>query len=153
MNGNLLESVDSEKDFGVIMDSELKFHIHTSSAIKKANKILGLIKRTFVYKSMVRPILEYGNTIWGPHFKLGQQAIEKIQRRATKFVGAISNLTYKERLERSNLPSLFYRRRRGHKQKFFKERAKKTVRSQSFSRRVINEWNGLSLEIVDAETG
>ena len=46
INGHLLESMDSEKDLGVIMDSELKFHIHTSSAIKKANKILGLIKKT-----------------------------------------------------------------------------------------------------------
>ena len=88
MNGYLLDNVDSKKDLGVIMDSELKFHIHASSAIKKANKILGLIKRTFAnldantlplfYKSMVRPHLEYGNTVWSPHFKLDQQAIEKV---------------------------------------------------------------------------
>ena len=72
MNGHLLENVNFEKDLGVIMDSEHKFHIQTSSPIKKANKILGLIKKTFanldantlplLYKSMVRPHLEYGNT-------------------------------------------------------------------------------------------
>ena len=119
---------------------------------------------------MVRPHLEYGNTAWGPHVKLDQQAIEKVQRRATKLVGSISNLTYKERLASLNLPSLLYRRRRGdmimaspffkfntaatrgHKQKLFKQRATKTVRCQSFSRRVINDWNGLSSEVVDAET-
>ena len=49
MNGHLLGSVDFEKDLGVIMDSELKFHIHTSSAIKKANKILDFIKKAFAY--------------------------------------------------------------------------------------------------------
>ena len=192
MNGHLLENVNFEKDLGLIVDSELKFHIQTSSAIKKANKILGLIKKTFanldantlplLYKSMVSPHLEYGNTAWGPHFKLGQQAIEKVQRRATKLVGSISNLTYKERLTSLNLPSFLYRRRRGdmimafkiingklgikhstffkfntaatrgYKQKLFKQRATKTVRSQSFSRRVINDWNGLSSEVVNAET-
>ena len=72
MNGYLLESVG------------LKFHIHTSSAIKKGNTILGLIKGTFanldanalplLYKSMARPHFEYGNTVWGPHIKLDQQA-------------------------------------------------------------------------------
>ena len=41
---------------------------------------------------------------------------------------------------------------RGHKPKLFRQRATKTVRSQSFSRRVIKEGNGLSPEVVDAET-
>ena len=41
---------------------------------------------------------------------------------------------------------------RGHKQKLFKQRATKTVRSQSFSHRIINDWNGLSSEVVNAET-
>ena len=41
---------------------------------------------------------------------------------------------------------------RGHKQKLFQQRAIKIVRRQSFSRRVINEWNGLSPEVVNAET-
>ena len=109
MNGHLLKGVDSGKDLGVIMDSELTFHIHTSSAIKKANKILSLLKRAFanldantlplLYKSMVRPHLEYGTTVWGPYFKLDQQAIEKVQRRAAKLVGSINNLTYKKDLK------------------------------------------------------
>ena len=38
MNGHLLENVNFEKDLGVIMDSELKFHIQTSSAIKEGQQ-------------------------------------------------------------------------------------------------------------------
>ena len=38
---------------------------------------------------------------------------------------------------------------RGHKQKLFKQRAIKIVRSQSFSCCVINEWNLLSLEVAE----
>ena len=78
MNGHLLENVNFNKDLGVIMDSELKFHIQTSSAIKKANKILGLIKKTFanldantlplLYKSMVRRPLRIWKYCMGPTF-------------------------------------------------------------------------------------
>ena len=36
-----------EKDLGVIMDIELKFHKHTAYAVKKASKILELFRATF----------------------------------------------------------------------------------------------------------
>ena len=48
MNGYTLEQVTEEKDLGIIIDNELKFHKHTAMAIKKANRILGLIKKSFV---------------------------------------------------------------------------------------------------------
>ena len=48
MNGYTLEQVTEEKDLGIIIDKELKFHKHTAMAIKKANIILGLIKKSFV---------------------------------------------------------------------------------------------------------
>ena len=71
LNDHILEEAHDQKDLGVIIDVELKFHQHTASVSKKANQILGLIKRSFytrdemtiatLYKSMVRPHLEYGN--------------------------------------------------------------------------------------------
>ena len=62
---------------------------------------------------MVRPHLEYGNVIWGPHYKGDMKAIEKVQKRATKIVPSLENLPYVGRLETRNLPSLVYRRKRG----------------------------------------
>ena len=122
MNGYALQNV-KEKDLGILVDDKLKFHTHTSSVIKKANSILGLIKRSFsvldentlprLYTSMVRPHLEYGNVIWGPHYKGDIKAIEKVQKRATKIVPSLKNLPYVRRLETLNLPSLVYRRKRG----------------------------------------
>ena len=44
-----LESVDSEKDLGVIIDKSLSFGEHISSKISIANRNLGLIIRTFTY--------------------------------------------------------------------------------------------------------
>ena len=102
MNDYALQNVKEEKDLGIFIDDKLKFHTHTSSVIKKANSILGLIKRSFsvldentlprLYKSMVRPHLEYGNVIWGPHYKDDMKAIEKVQKRATKIVPSLKNL-------------------------------------------------------------
>jgi ribonuclease P/MRP protein subunit RPP40 len=122
MDGVTLESTDREKDLGVIIDEQLKFHIHVAEAVKKATKLLGLIKRTFscldidtlprLFTTMVRPHLEYGNLIWHPRFELDAMEIEKVQRRATKLVSCIKHLPYSERLKTLKIPSLYYRRRR-----------------------------------------
>ena len=49
MEGRQLEQTVSEKDLGITMDKELKFHMQTSAAVNKANQILGLIKKTRRY--------------------------------------------------------------------------------------------------------
>ena len=79
MSGRILEKIETQNDLGVLMDTEIKFHQQTSSAIKRANQILGLIKKTsaakneenisVLYKTFVRPLLEYANVIWGPIYK------------------------------------------------------------------------------------
>ena len=66
-----------------------------------------------LYKTLVRPHLEYGNLIWGPFNRADQKLIERVQRRATRLVPEIKGLPYPERLRRLGLPSLYYRRRRG----------------------------------------
>ena len=45
MGGNILEQVKEEKDLGVLIDAELKFHKQTAAAVKMANSVLGLIKK------------------------------------------------------------------------------------------------------------
>ena len=123
-NGNFnIENTNEEKDLGITFDNNLKFDIHITTSVNKANKILGLIKRNFKYidkqifnqlfKSLVRPHLEYGQCIWSPFLIRQSKQIENIQRRATKIVPGLYNLTYAERLKRLDLPSLKYRRLRG----------------------------------------
>ena len=130
MNGHMLESTTQEKDLGVIIDDTLKFHVHTAAAAKKANQVLGIIKKSYsardadtistLYKAMVRPLLEYGNVIWGPHYRMDMKTIERVQRRATKLVDELRDKPYKERLKALKLPSLIYRRRRGDMITMFK---------------------------------
>ena len=78
MNSNgiitVLDESSCERDLGVLIDNKLKFSSHVDAAVSKANKILGLIKRTLTYmdvdnvtllfKSLVRPHLEYANVAW-----------------------------------------------------------------------------------------
>ena len=123
INNQPLPTVELEKDLGVFVDDHLKFHDHTAAVVAKANRILAIISKSFanldllmfpiLYKVLVRPILEYGNVVWGPFFVTDQIAIEKVQRRATKLVTSIRELPYNERLSTLKLPSLYYRRRRG----------------------------------------
>ena len=118
----VITKVDSEKDLGVTIDKNLNFREHISSKINLANRNVGIIFRTFtyldpemfknLYKSIVRPHLEYGTVIWSPMYKKDKIAIENVQRRATKLVRSCKDLSYPERLRKLGLPSLEYRRER-----------------------------------------
>ena len=65
-----------------------------------------------LYKSLVRPHLEYATLIWSPLYKKDRKIIENVQRRATKLIRCCKNLSYPERLKKFRLPSLEYRRER-----------------------------------------
>ena len=88
LNGVVIDSVDSQKDLGILFDNQLRFHHHTTTIVAKANRLLGLIKRSFdhlnsdmltkLFVTIVRPTLEYCNSIWGPSFILDQRKIEKV---------------------------------------------------------------------------
>ena len=114
---------DEEKDLGVVFDCMLSFDSHIQTVINKANRNIGIIRRTFsyltrkgfikLYKALVRPHLEYGNAIWHPHLKRQSTSVEKVQRRATRLLFEVNTLTYGERLIFLKLPSLKFRRTRG----------------------------------------
>ena len=99
---------------------QLTFHQQTSKVVQKANRVLSLIKKSFeyittdmlpvLYKSLVRPVIKYGNL---PFFNQDISRIESVQRRATRIVPSLAPLPYLERLKSLKLPSLLYRCKRG----------------------------------------
>ena len=105
----VVEKVTSEKDLGVTFDQKLKFTDHINNKVNKANRNVGLIFRTFtfmnkemflnLYKSIVRPHLEYASTVWSSMFKKDKILIENVQRRATRLVKSIKHLPYEDRLK------------------------------------------------------
>ena len=118
-----LVSTPVERDLGVHVDSQLKFREQAAAAISKASRILAVIRRSFnaideitlplLFRTMVRPHLEYANSVWGPFNREDQKRVERMQRRATKLVPGVRDLPYEGRLRALNLPSLYHRRRRG----------------------------------------
>lgn len=54
LNGHTLQTTDNEKDLGVIVDNKLKFHTHTAAAYKKANQMLGLVKKRLIRHAMLQ---------------------------------------------------------------------------------------------------
>ena len=159
--------------------------------------ILNLIRRNFshidknvfnkLYKSLVRPHLEYAQEVWQPHLIRQSKLLEGVQRRATKLIHSIKNLTcvcHVERLSYLKLPTLKYRRlrgdliltfniflngdqevidkllnpktcthsvqTRGHNKKLNKEYSRLDIRKHSFTQRIVNTWNNLPSNIVNA---
>ena len=122
MGESEIQQVTEEKDLGIIIDDKLKFKQHINQQTKKANQRLGMIKRSFdfmdkdifltLFKSIVRPHLEYGNSVWSVIYKKEAIQLENVQRRATKQIKNIQHKTYTQRLKYLGLPSLQYRRLR-----------------------------------------
>jgi len=192
MEGNAISKDMTMKDLGVTFQNNLKFEEHIFRICATANSRLAIIKNTFhriekegfliLYKSLVRPILEYCNLIWSPHLKKHQRKVEQVQRRATRLIHGINHLSYPERLKALDIPTLYYRRRRadliqvyriinnidcikfetlfeldtgitrGNSLKLRKPRAMTSVKLHSFSNRVINDWNELSDAVVTSRS-
>ena len=118
-----IEKTYSERDLGIQVSSNLKYHNQVSKAASKANSMLGMLKRTFVsrdkniwkklYTTYVRPHLEFAVSAWNPYLQKDINTLEKVQRRATKVSYPIKNLKYEDRLSDLKLTTLQDRRLRG----------------------------------------
>ena len=99
-------------------------------AASKGNQILRLIMRTFMYKgkqlivqlyrTIVRPHLEYCIQAWRPYRKTDIDKLERIQRRATKIIPELRDLSYESRLLQCGLTALETRRLSGDQIEVFK---------------------------------
>ena len=130
MEGWPLEAVHEERDLGIMITKDLKCSKQCLNAAKAANKILGMIKRIFtykseeiilqLYKSLVRPRLESCIQAWCPHLRKDIDLLEKVQRRATWLIYSLHDLPYYARLKRLKLTTLVTRRVRGDLIEIFK---------------------------------
>ena len=135
-----------------------------------------------LYKTLVRPHLEYSVQAWRPHFWGDIDLLEGVQRRATKLITSASNKSYEDRLHILNLTTLETRRlrgdlievlkifkgfdnldrskffelsnayTRGHSLKLVKPRCPLDIRKFSFAHRVVDTWNSLNDEVIACDS-
>ena len=130
LRGEKLKNVSKQKDLGVVFTDDFKFKEHISGKVNEANQTLGIVNRTFsfksipsmkiLYTSLVRPRLEFCVQAWSPYLRQDIEKIEKVQRRATRMIPQLKSCTYEERLARLELTTLEDRRIRGDAIQTFK---------------------------------
>jgi len=126
----ILQQTEEEKDLGVFITSDLKSSTQCNKAANKAMSVLRMVNRAFrrldnddfliIYKSFIRPHLEYCVQSWNTHYLKDEEVLEKVQKRATKCVKGLKGKTYSEKLHILGLTTLKRRRIRGDLIKTFK---------------------------------
>ena len=123
LGGRNLEATSWEKDVGVIISDDLKPSLQCARAATKANQVLGQISRgvcyrdkdTFLrlYKTYVRPHLEYCQSAWSPWTEGDKKVLEQVQQRAVRMISNLASRNYEDRLKEVGLTTLVERRSRG----------------------------------------
>jgi hypothetical protein len=116
-------TVESHKDLGVWLTSDLSPSLMVLHSSKRAMRMVNLFRRIFpnldqrnfilLYSTFIRPLLEHCSITWLPWLKRDENMLENVQRKSTKNVAQLRMLSYPERLANLNLYPLKYRRLRG----------------------------------------
>ena len=134
IGGIELERVSVMRDLGVLIDQKLTFAEHVDAVVRRANRTLGLLMRTFqtgkhgrsfdesmtkpiisTFCANVRSILEFGSVIWGGAAETHMDRVERVQHKFLMWLCArsrVSNvaLEYSDLLRFFGLSSLSARR-------------------------------------------
>ena len=89
IHNSLLTLVNSAKYLGVTIDNRLNWGAHCNAVCNKANSTLAFLQRNLqgcpksvkekCVNTFVRPTLEYGCSVWDPHFS---NQIENLEKKA-----------------------------------------------------------------------
>ena len=156
IDNEILQSTDEEKDLGVLMSASLKPSSQCAVVASKAMSALYRSRSTFkyineesfkiLYKTYIRPNLEFCIPAWCPYLSKDIELMEKVQRRATKMVPGL----YQRFFEKSTYLST----RHANSCKLVKPSCKKGLqcRSNFFSHRVINNWDKLPEFVISSDS-
>ncbi|PKU47118.1 hypothetical protein llap_2558 [Limosa lapponica baueri] len=106
LGADLLENSSAERNLGILVDNKFSMSQQCALVAKKANGILGCIKKSVasrsgevilpLYSAVMRLHLEYCVQFWAPQFKKDKELLKRVQRRATKMISRQEYLSYEE---------------------------------------------------------
>jgi len=118
-----LECVQQERDLGIIVSSNLKSSQQCIKAAATARRVIAMVRRNFkrldvndfnlIYKTYIRPHLEYCIQVWSPYLVKDIEVLERVQKAATNLIPQLRKYSYADRLKVLGLTSLKDRRERG----------------------------------------
>ena len=96
LGSEILQEVSDAKYFGIQIDNKLDWNKHISAVAARGQSKLAFLNRDLkgcpkklrdtAYISLIRPAFEYSCSVWHPHKKSNIDKIDKVQRRAARFV-------------------------------------------------------------------
>ena len=117
MGDAVLGRTTQEKDLGVTFSADMNVSEQCGIAASQENQILGLIRRTITYKEK-QLIVPLHKAIVSSTKDIDK--LERIQRRATKMIPELRDLSYESRLLQCGLTTLETWRLRGDQIEVFK---------------------------------
>ena len=131
VQGTPLSHVSSVKYLGILINSDLCWSPHVAKLCSKVRKLVGLLYHQFykhadsatlltLYKSFLRPHLEYGSIVWDPHLAGDVDALEKVQRFALRVCLKNWSSDHNQLYNQSQVPALSDRRKQSRLSHMFK---------------------------------
>jgi len=81
--------------------------------VRRAFRKLDILDFRLIYKTYIRPHLEFCIQAWSPHYIKDIEVLENVQKAATKLVPKLRKFSYSTRLQMLGITSLKERRVRG----------------------------------------
>ncbi|KAK7106602.1 hypothetical protein V1264_017836 [Littorina saxatilis] len=174
-------NVDTELKFSKHVETQVNKANIILGLIRRSYEHLDAETLRLLFVALVRPHLEFANVVWSPRLEKDKNLIESVLRRATKCIPGVKTLSYEERLRVLKVPSMCYRRirgdmieaykfvhgyydcknplelnslcnTRGHQFKLKKKQCRTALRQSFFTNRIIDTWNSLDKNVVEAPT-
>ena len=192
IGGSLISNDAVCKDLGVYVSSDLSFSYHCAKIARNAHfrrrqftqafACRDLAFQVFLFCTYIRPIVESNSVVWSPHKLADINKIEDVQRKFSKFLPGLFNISYLERLVILGIDSLEARRvkadlvflykmvyglvrldvgnfftfnamsTRGHSLKINMQYSRLNYRKYFFINRVVPIWNSLSEDVVSVDS-
>ena len=189
LHGHTFQSVDCAKYLGVTIEKNITWSKHIDNIHAKANRLLGFLRRNLrvattktkelTYKALVSPVIEYSCCVWDPSSQKDIDKLEKIQRRAARYVlnrhqktESVEKLKWqtlqeRHRTTRLNMFYMIHNRlvnvkcnklkplptrsqHKGHNAMYERITGRTDYCNNSFFPRTIRDWNSLPQAVVES---